>query len=396
MSQLWVKPPLSLPHRCRLPAHWDVVSSLQVFRGLSGDKGSIYCNWIPCSCTGLGSRSHLCYRPGLWPSLPVAGTEDGGSAWTGNPPPCLGAEPCSQERAVKQAGSFLLPSPCSPWLRGGSWPQHLSVTSRKDQPPNRTTTGTRQDGSARTCTLTRGHAHGAGEQEDTHLLELLSLSLVFDVTPSAKQPERSPSEGAWAGGTGAARLSPSTTDQGQDSTGLPKNLQPSTHWDESVPRGQGRHLSPFAGNPGTCRGMLPGEDRDARRACLADVKALGFPGRGKVECTGRRMLAGEQVQHAHSGQGRARLCRHRDGGACLWGWGWDAQRQDSDRMGQSLGLCLLRLILVLRPPHRGLLAAACPSQALHWPGGVEPGRELMPQLRRPWGTCHYSAVLGTW
>lgn len=163
-----------------------------------------------------------------------------------------------------------------------------------------------------------------------------------------------------------------------------------------MPRGQGRHLSPFAGNPGTCRGMLPGEDRDARRACLADVKALGFPGRGKVECTGRRMLAGEQVQHAHSGQGRARLCRHRDGGACLWGWGWDAQRQDSDRMGQSLGLCLLRLILVLRPPHRGLLAAACPSQALHWSGGAEPGRELMPQLRRPWGTCHYSAVLGTW
>lgn len=77
------------------------------------------------------------------------------------------------------------------------------------------------------------------------------------------------------------------------------------------------------------------------------------------------MLAGEQVQHAHSGQGRAWLCWHRDGGAYLWERGWDKQRQDSNRMGQSLGLCLLRLILVLRPPHRGLLAAACPSQALH-------------------------------
>lgn len=135
---------------------------------------------------------------------------------------------------MKQAGSFLLSSPCSPWLRGGSWPQHLRVTSRKDQPPNRTTTGTRQDGSAQTCTLIQGHTHihGAGEQVDTHLLELLSLSLVFDVTPSAKQPERSPSEGAWAGGTGAPGLSPSTTDQGQDSAGLPKNLQPTTHGDE--------------------------------------------------------------------------------------------------------------------------------------------------------------------
>lgn len=134
MSQLWVKLPLSLPPPGRLPAHWDAVSSLQVFRGLSGDKESIY-----SSCTGLGSRSHLCYRPGLWPSLPAAGTEDGGSSWTGNPPPCLGAEPCSQERAVKQAGSPLVPSPCSPWLRGGSWPS-ISVspagrTSLRTEPP---------------------------------------------------------------------------------------------------------------------------------------------------------------------------------------------------------------------------------------------------------------------
>lgn len=98
---------------------------------------------------------------------------------------------------------------------------------------------------------------------DTHLLELLSLSLVFDVMPSAKQPERSPSEGAWAGGTGAPQLSPSTADQGRDSIGLPKNLQPSTQRDKSVPHGQGRHLSPLAGSPGTCRGMLPGEDREA-------------------------------------------------------------------------------------------------------------------------------------
>lgn len=83
-------------------------------------------------------------------------------------------------------------------------------------------------------------------------------------------------------------------------------------------------------------------------------------------------------------------------GSLPLGTGWDAQRQDSDRMGQSLGLCLLRLILVLRPPHRGLLAAACPSQALHWLRGVELGRELMSQLRRPQGSCHYTAALGMW
>lgn len=113
------------------------------------------------------------------------------------------------------------------------------------------------------------------------------------------------------------------------------------------------------------------------------MKALGFPGRGKVECTGRTMLAGEQVQHAHSGEGRAQLCWHRDGAAYLWGQGWDAQRRDSDRMGQSLGLCLLRLILMLRPHHRGLPATACLSQALHWLGGAELGRELIPQPRSP-------------
>lgn len=256
MSQLWVKPPLSLPHRCRLPAHWDVVSSLQVFRGLSGDKGSIYCSWIPCSCTGLGSRSHLCYRPGLWPSLPAAGTEDGGSAWTGNPPPCLGAEPCSQERAVKQAGSFLLPSPCSPWLRGGSWPQHLSVTSRKDQPPNRTTTGTRQDGSARTCTLTRGHAHGAGEQEDTHLLELLSLSLVFDVTPSAKQPERSPSEGAWAGGTGQPGCHPALLTKGRTALASRKTCSPAPTGTSLCHVGKGGIFHPLLGTRGHAGGCF--------------------------------------------------------------------------------------------------------------------------------------------
>lgn len=109
MSQLWVKPPLSLPHRCRLPAHWDVVSSLQVFRGLSGDKGSIYCSWIPCSCIGLGSRSHLCYRPGLWPSLPVAGTEDRGISMDWEPT-TLPWSRALQPGESSEAGRFL-PAP---------------------------------------------------------------------------------------------------------------------------------------------------------------------------------------------------------------------------------------------------------------------------------------------
>lgn len=202
--------------------------------------------------------------------------------------------------------------------------QHLSVTSRKDQPPNRTTTGTRQDGSAQTCTLTQGHTHvqGAGEQVDTHLLELLSLSLVFDVTPSAKQPERSPSEGAWAGGTGAPQLSPSTTDQGQDSIGLPKNLQPSTQWDESVPHGQGRHLSPLAGSPGTCRGMLPGEAG----------RQEGLPGRG--EGTGLpRLREGGVHREENAGRGAGAACTQRagEGRAVL------AQGRDSLPLGMRLG-----------------------------------------------------------
>lgn len=144
--------------------------------------------------------------------------------------------------------------------------------------------------------------------------------------------------------------------QGRTALASPKYLQPSPHWDESVPRGPGRHLSPCAGNPGTCRGMIPGE---ARRACPADVKALPRPGEGGVHREG------------DAGRGEGAACTQRAGegtgvgGAYLW----DKQRQDSDRMGQSLGLCLLRLILVLRAPHRGLLAAACPRQALHCSAG---------------------------
>ena len=65
------------------------------------------------------------------------------------------------------------------------------------------------------------------------------------------------------------------------------------------------------------------------------------------------------------------------GGTYLWGWG--SQRQDSDRMGQSLGLCLLRLIPVLQLPHRGLLAAACPQAgSVPVTGGAELGRGLTP------------------
>lgn len=85
--------------------------------------------------------------------------------------------------------------------------------------------------------------------------------------------------------------------------------------------------------------------------------------------------------------------RHGDGGAYLWGRDWDSQRQDSDRMGQSSGLCLLRLITVLRPPHRGSLAAACPTSApargvQSWEGDSRPaGRAegLPPALFRSSG-----------
>lgn len=114
--------------------------------------------------------------------------------------------------------------------------------------------------------------------------------------------------------------------------------------------GKGGIFHPLLG-PGDMQGKLPGEDGEARRACLAEVKALGFPGRGKVECTGRAMLAG---------MGAGAACTQRAGtGEPSCG---DAQRRDNDRMGRSLGLCLLRLIPVLRPPHRGLLAAPAPAR----------------------------------
>lgn len=137
------------------------------------------------------------------------------------------------------------------------------------------------------------------------------------------------------------------------------------------------------------QGMLPGEHREARRACLAHVRASQAQGRWSAQ----GMLAGEQCSmHTVGREGTAVLAQGWGQGIhCLWGRGWDTQRQDSDRMGQSLGLCLLRLILVLRPPHRGLLAAACPSQALHWLGcGARQGTHT------PWGSSHYSAVLHMW
>lgn len=158
------------------------------------------------------------------------------------------------------------------------------------------------------------HAQGRESRRDAHLLELLSLSLVFDVTPSAKQPERPPSEGARVEGTGAAQLSPSATDPGQGSTSLPKNPRPSTCWDEPVLHGQGSISRPLLGNQGRAGG------------CLATLAKAGVPGGGCLASMGRRTGAGlprprarrwsawgggrwreGRVQHAHGGQGRARL-----------------------------------------------------------------------------------------
>lgn len=292
-----------------------------------GIKGAFAAAGPTCSCTGLGFKSHQRYRPGLGPLLPAAGTQDGGPPWTGNPQPSLGAEPCSQDRAGKQAGSLLPRRPCSPLAPRGEQ-QHLGVTSRKDQPLNRTTTRTRQDGSAKTCTHihTCTYAQGRESRRDAHLLELLSLSLVFDVTPSAKQPERPPSEGAQVEGTGAAQLSPSTTDPGQGSTSLPKNPRPSTCWDEPVLHGQGSISHTLLGNQGRAGGCLAtlGKAGVPGWGCLASMgrrAGAGLPRpreRRWSECMGRRVLAGGTGAACTwgAGEGTAQY-RHWDGGPCL-------------------------------------------------------------------------------
>lgn len=97
-----------------------------------------------------------------------------------------------------------------------------------------------------------------------------------------------------AEGTGAPRLSPSTTDPGQGSTGLPKNLRSSAHWDEPVPHGQGSISHPLLADRGRAGGenlATVGEGRDAGRRLLSRCWASQGEG-GKVEWMGRRVLAG--------------------------------------------------------------------------------------------------------
>lgn len=180
MSQLWVKPPLSLPHHCRLQPIGMLYPPCRYLEDILGTKGaSLQLNPILLYRLGLQEPSML----QVWPLA----IEDGASPWTGSPPPCPAA--ARREQWSRQAHCYCQPLLSSP--RGGSWPQHLSVTSRKEQPPNRTSTGTDRMDVPRHAHSHRDTRTGPGEQVHTHLLELLSLSLVFDVTPSAKQPERS-------------------------------------------------------------------------------------------------------------------------------------------------------------------------------------------------------------
>jgi len=109
----------------------------------------------------------------------------------------------------------------------------------------------------------------------------------------------------------------------------------------------GWHLLPFAGKPGMCRGTLgysrrtQGCQEEAAWQLWADMcRRWAYQAkRGKVECVGRRVLVGSTGAACTWGAGEGMApCRHRDGGACLWGQGWDSQRQDSDRTGQRSGL----------------------------------------------------------
>lgn len=132
--------------------------------------------------------------------------------------------------------------------------------------------------------------------------------------------------------------------------------------------------------------LLQEKARDARRrlpgrrgqACAG--AGLPRPRKGRWSAWEGGCWREEWVQHAHRGAGEGTAPRqHRGRGAYLWGRGWNSRRQDSDRMGQSLGPCLLRLIPVLRPPHRGLLAAACTeSGSALVRAGAEPSRGLTP------------------
>lgn len=174
------------------------------------------------------------------------------------------------------------PSPCSSWLH------HLGVTSRKDQPLGKTTTRTGHDGSANTS-HTHTHVQGAGRAGRMHLLELLSLSLVLDVTPSAKN-QRHP----FRRGTGSRH---SAATQHTDPKHPPQHLH-----------GHGQHLPPFAGKPGMCKGTVgysgvPGEGYLAHGGstswCWAS-QAKGWDGRAQGGAAGGAGAACTQGQGRHS------------------------------------------------------------------------------------------------
>lgn len=208
-------------------------------------------------------------------------------------------------RREQQAGLFLLPSPCSPWLRGGSWPQHLSVTSRKEQPPNRTTTGTGQDGSAKTRTGTHTHTHTYTGRESrwTHTYWNCSRCHWCLMSRPLQSNQRDPlqkehgQEARGHPGCHPARLS-----KGRTALVSRKTCSPAPTGTSLCHMGKGGIFHPLLGTRGHA-GDASRRTQGGQEGLPGRREGTGLPRPREGGCTARRMLAGEQVQHAHSRQG---------------------------------------------------------------------------------------------
>lgn len=109
---------------------------LQAFRGPARANGSTACSWTQ-------TLSDRLREPLVLQTQHLAIAEDRSS---------VGWEIHHQFCMARGAGEPARLAP-DPWE--GSWPQHLGVTSRKDQPPNRNATGTGRDESTHTDTEVR-------------------------------------------------------------------------------------------------------------------------------------------------------------------------------------------------------------------------------------------------
>lgn len=195
--------------------------------------------------------------------------------------------------------------------------QHLSVTSRKDQPPNRTTTGTGRDGSAQTCTLTQGHTHAYRGQESrwTHTYWNCSRCHWCLMSRPLQSNQRDPLQKEH-GQEARGHLSchPALLTKGGTALASRKTCSPAPRGTSLCHMGKGGTFHPWLGARGHAEGCF--QERTGRQE--------GLPGRGEGTGLPRLREGGVHREDAVRGTGAACTQWAGEGTAVLaQGWGAD-------------------------------------------------------------------------